>query len=437
MSTLSEDQSRAYMHKLLAAMTQAGGSDLFVANDFAPSMKLNGSMQPLTTQKLTGEIVEKLAQSMMNERQREEFARELECNFAVAIPGLSRFRVNVYMQQLQVGMVVRSIAAEIPSFERLRLPETLKDVVMNKRGLVLVVGATGSGKSTSLAAMIDHRNRTSAGHIITIEDPVEYAHPSKNSLISHREVGVDTHSWHQALKNTLRQAPDVILIGEIRDAETMEHAIAFSETGHLCLSTLHANSANQTIERIVGFFPEERRHQLLMDLAANLRAVVAQRLVRTEDGKGRVGAFEILVNTPTVAERIAKGDFGELKAIMNRSREAGMRTFDWALFELYNEGHISYDEAIRNADSANELRLNIKLKSVRGEPASATSVALSMEELPSPEVLEALRREELRKQEERRRELEDQQLAKMREKRKLEEDTSLTGIALSSINIPT
>jgi twitching motility protein PilU len=428
MSTLSEDQARAYMHKLLTAMSQAGGSDLFIASDFAPSMKLNGSMQPLTAQKLTGEIAEKLAHSMMNERQREEFARELECNFAISIPGLSRFRVNIFMQQLQVGMVLRSIAAEIPNFEILRLPEVLKEVVLSKRGLVLVVGATGSGKSTSLAAMIDHRNRTTAGHIITIEDPVEYAHQSKNSLITHREVGVDTHSWHHALKNTLRQAPDVILIGEIRDAETMEHAIAFSETGHLCLSTLHANSANQTIERIIGFFPEERRHQLLMDLAANLRAVVAQRLVRSEDGKRRVAAFEILINTPTVAERIAKGDFTELKPIMTRSREVGMRTFDWALFELYNERHISYDEAIRNADSANELRLNIKLKSERGEPPSASGVSLEMEELPSPEVIEALRREELRKQQERRRELEDLQLAKLREKRTLGEDTSASGI---------
>jgi twitching motility protein PilU len=430
MSSLNEEQSRAYMHKLLAAMSQAGGSDLFIASDFAPSMKLNGSMQPLTSQRLTSEIAEKLAHSMMNERQREEFARDLECNFAVSVPGVSRFRVNVYVQQLQTSMVLRAIAAEIPNFEKLRLPENLKDVVMNKRGLVLVVGATGSGKSTSLAAMLDHRNRTSSGHIVTIEDPVEYAHQSKSSLISHREVGVDTHSWHHALKNTLRQAPDVILIGEIRDAETMEHAIAFSETGHLCLSTLHANSANQTIERIISFFPEDRRHQLLMDLAANLRAVVAQRLVRTEDGKGRVGAFEILINTPTVAERIAKGDFSELKSIMTRSREAGMRTFDWALFELYNEGHISYDEAIGNADSANELRLNIKLKSVRGEPPSASGMSLAMEELPSPEVLEALRREELRKQEERRREIEDQQLAKMREKRRLEEDTSAQGIKL-------
>jgi twitching motility protein PilU len=274
----------------------------------------------------------------------------------------------------------------------------LKSVVMERRGLVLVVGGTGSGKSTSLAAMIDHRNRTSAGHIITVEDPVEYAHVSRKSLVTHREVGVDTHSWHHALKNTLRQAPDVILVGEIRDSETMEHAIAFAETGHLCLSTLHANSASQTMERIINFFPEERRTQLLMDLSANLRAIISQRLVRTEDGNGRVAAIEILINTPTIAEKIFKGEFNELKGIMTRSREQGMRTFDWALFELYNEGLIGYDEAIRNADSANELRLNIKLKSQRGEPASAGGLSLSLHEEPSPEELEALRREELRQQ---------------------------------------
>ncbi|HST45760.1 MAG TPA: PilT/PilU family type 4a pilus ATPase, partial [Luteimonas sp.] len=279
------NQARAYMHRLLAAMSAAGGSDLFIAHDFPPSMKALGQMQPLAAEPLTGEVTAVLANSMMNERQREEFARELECNFAIAVPGLSRFRVNVFVQQQSVGMVLRTIAAEIPNFEQLRLPEILKEVVMHKRGLVLVVGGTGSGKSTSLAAMIDHRNRTSQGHIITIEDPVEYAHKSKKSLITHREVGVDTHSWHHALKNTLRQAPDVILVGEIRDAETMEHAIAFAETGHLCLSTLHANSASQTMERIVNFFPDERRTQLLMDLSANLRAVVSQRLVRTEDGK--------------------------------------------------------------------------------------------------------------------------------------------------------
>ncbi len=415
MSTLTEEQARSYMHKLLGAMSQEGGSDLFIANDFAPSIKLNGRMKPLIAQKLNGEITRQLAHAMMTENQRAEFAREFECNFAIAIPGLSRFRVNVFMQQQQVGMVLRTIAAEIPNFEKLRLPEILKDVVMTKRGLVLLVGGTGSGKSTSLAAMIDHRNRTSAGHIITIEDPVEYAHQSKNSLITHREVGIDTHSWHHALKNTLRQAPDVILIGEVRDAETMEHAIAFAETGHLCLTTLHANSASQTIERIINFFPDERRNQLLMDLSANLRAIVSQRLVRTVDGKGRVAAIEILINTPSIAERIFRGEFNDLKSVMNKSRELGMRTFDWALFELYNEGLIPYEEAIRNADSANELRLNIKLKSPRGEPAMAAGVTLAMHEEPSAVEIEDMRREELQRQEVRRRELEDQQLAKLRE----------------------
>jgi twitching motility protein PilU len=380
MTVLSEEQARAYMHKLLAAMSQQGGSDLFISHDFPPSMKAHGTMQPLAQQKLTGDVTKVLAHAIMNDEQRAEFAKEMECNFAISIPGLSRFRVNVFVQQRNVGMVIRTIAAEIPNFEKLGLPEILKDVIMQKRGLVLVVGGTGSGKSTSLAAMIDHRNRTSAGHIITVEDPVEYVHVSQKSLITHREVGVDTHSWHHALKNTLRQAPDVILIGEIRDPETMEHAIAFAETGHLCLGTLHANSANQTIERIINFFPEERRNQLLMDLSANLRAIVSQRLVRTEDGKGRKAAIEILLNTPTIAERIFKGEFGELKAIMAKSRELGMRTFDWALFELYSQNFISYEEAIRNADSANELRLSIKLKSPRGEPSSASGLSLAMEQ---------------------------------------------------------
>lgn len=412
MTAPTEEQARGFMHKLLAAMSKAGGSDLFIAHDFPPSMKANGNMTPLSPQKLTGEITARLAEAMMNERQREEFAKELECNFAVAIPGLSRFRVNVFVQQQHVGMVLRTIAAEIPNFGQLRLPEVLKEVVMNKRGLVLLVGGTGSGKSTSLAAMVDHRNATSPGHIITIEDPVEYAHQSKQSLITHREVGVDTHSWHQALKNTLRQAPDVILVGEIRDAETMEHAIAFAETGHLCLSTLHANSASQTMERIINFFPEERRTQLLMDLSANLRAIISQRLIRTEDGKGRVAAIEILLNTPTVAEKIFKGEFNELKGIMTKSRELGMRTFDWALFELYNEGRISYEEAIRNADSANELRLNIKLKSQRGEPAMAAAATLTMHEMKS---VEEERAAELAKQEARRQELEELELAKLQQ----------------------
>src|SRR5580693_5191246 len=345
--SLSEEQAKSYMLKLLGAMTRAGGSDLFVSKDFPPSMKIQGKMQPLATQKLSAEVTRELAHALMSERQRVEFAKELECNFSMAIPDLARYRVNVFMQQLNVGMVIRTIPNEMPSFEQLGLPDTFKEIVMTKRGMVLVVGATGCGKSTSLAAMIDHRNRSSPGHIITIEDPVEFIHQSQMSLMTHRDIGLDTHSWHHALKNTLRQAPDVILIGEIRDAETMEHAIAFAETGHLCLSTLHANSANQTIDRIINFFSE----------------------------KGRRAAMEILINTPIIADKILKGEFHEIKAIMSKSRELGMRTFDWSLFELYNAGDISYDEAIRNADSANELRLNIKLNGTRATPDLAMSAS--------------------------------------------------------------
>ena len=372
------EEARSYMHQLLKAMNQAGGSDLFISADFPPSMKVQGAMKALSQQKLNGEITKKLAQSLMNERQQKEFEAELECNFAISIPNVCRFRVNVFVQQQQVGMVIRTIASEIPNFQKLDLPEVLKDVVMTKRGLVLVVGGTGSGKSTTLAAMIDYRNEHSSGHIITVEDPVEYVHRNKNCLITHREVGVDTHSWHHALKNTLRQAPDVILIGEIRDTETMEHAIAFAETGHLCLGTLHANNANQTLDRIINFFPEERRNQLLGDLSSNLRAIVSQRLVRTEDGKGRKAAIEILLNTPTIAEQILKSQFHAIKETMAKSRELGMRTFDQALFELYNAGHIGYDEAIRNADSANELRLQIKLKGERGQPGGKDGGAFNL-----------------------------------------------------------
>jgi twitching motility protein PilU len=372
-----EEQAKAYMVKLLTAMCRAGGSDLFISNDFPPSMKVNGTMQPMVSQRLTTEVAKQLAHSLMNERQREEFAKELECNFAISVPGVARFRVNVFVQQQHVGLVIRTIPEEIPSFTKLALPEILKEIVMTKRGLVLVVGATGSGKSTSLAAMIDHRNGSSPGHIITVEDPVEFVHRSQQSLVTHREVGIDTHSWHHALKNTLRQAPDVILIGEIRDAETMEHAIAFAETGHLCLGTLHANSANQTIDRIINFFSEERRNQLLMDLSSNLKAIVSQRLIRTADGKGRRAAMEILINTPIIAEKILKGEFHEIKALMGKSRELGMRTFDWSLFELYNEGEIAYEEAIRNADSANELRLNIKLNGTRPAPSATPAAAMS------------------------------------------------------------
>jgi twitching motility protein PilU len=366
MPGFTEEQAKSYITKLLTAMSQAGGSDLFVSKDFPPAMKLQGAMQPLTNQKLSGEVARELANALMNQRQREEFAKELECNFAISIPGVARFRVNVFVQQQHVGMVIRTIANEIPNFTKLGLPDTLKNIVMTKRGLVLVVGATGSGKSTTLASMIDHRNRSSAGHIVTVEDPVEFVHQSQQSLITHREVGIDTHSWHNALKNTLRQAPDVILIGEIRDTETMEHAIAFAETGHLCLGTLHSNSANQTIDRIINFFSEERRKQLLMDLSSNLCAIISQRLIRTADGKGRRAAIEILMNTPIIADKLLKGEFHEIKPIMAKSRELGMMTFDAALFDLYNDGAITYDEAIRNADSANELRLNIKLSGKGG-----------------------------------------------------------------------
>ncbi|AWL04623.1 PilT/PilU family type 4a pilus ATPase [Massilia oculi] len=384
-STFGPAEAQAYIHKLLTVMHHQGGSDLFISADFPPSIKHQGAMKALSQQRLTGEVTRALALSIMNERQRAEFEAEMECNFAISLPGVCRFRVNVYVQQQSVGMVVRTIASEIPNFEKLDLPEVLKDVVMTKRGLVLVVGGTGSGKSTTLAAMIDYRNSNSAGHIITVEDPVEYVHKNKQCLVTHREVGVDTLSWHHALKNTLRQAPDVILIGEIRDTETMEHAIAFAETGHLCLGTLHANNANQTMDRIINFFPEERRNQLLMDLSSNLRAIVSQRLVRTEDGKGRKAAIEILLNTPTIGEMILKGNFQNIKEIMHKSRELGMCTFDQALFELYNKGLIGYDEAIRNADSANGLRLQVKLSGER-EPGAAAArpaeLSMAIEEEP-------------------------------------------------------
>src|SRR6202161_1640317 len=372
---MTEEQAKTYMTKRLTAMTRAEASDLFISNEFPPSMKTHGTMRPMTSQKLSGEFTRQLADALMNPRQREEFAKEFECNFAISIPGVARFRVNVFVQQQHVGMVIRTIPAEIPDFTTLALPEILKEIIMTNRGLVLVVGATGSGKSTTLAAMIAYRNRSTLGHIVTVEDPVEFVHQSRQSLITHREVGIDTHTWHHALKNTLRQAPDVILIGEIRDAETMEHAIAFAETGHLCLGTLHANSANQTIDRIINFFSEERRKQLLMDLSSNLKAIISQRLVRTADGKGRKAAIEILINTPIVADKLLKGEFHEIKTIMAKSREVGMKTFDVSLFELYDEGAIAYDEAIRNADSANELRLNVKLHSKRGVPAPALQVA--------------------------------------------------------------
>ncbi len=373
------NEARSFMFRLLKNVFDNGGSDLFISADFPPSMKHQGMMKPLSSQELSAEKTKLFAYSIMNDKQREDFERDLECNFAISIPDVSRFRVNVFQQQLQVGMVIRTITADIPNFTQLKLPHSLKDVIMQKRGLILVVGGTGSGKSTSLAAMIDHRNENSAGHIITVEDPVEYVHKHKKSMITHREVGVDCHSWHNALKNTLRQAPDVILIGEIRDTETMEHAIAFAETGHLCLGTLHSNNANQTLDRIINFFPEERRNQLLMDLSSNMKAIISQRLIRTEDGNGRRAAVEIMLNTPLVSDVILKGNFHELKEIMSKSRELGMQTFDQALFDLYDEGAIGYDEAIRNADSMNEIRLQIKLKSKRkNESTPRSSQSFSM-----------------------------------------------------------
>ena len=382
------DEARRFMFHMLTKVVEYGGSDLFISADFPPSIKHQGLMKPIGQQPLTSDKTRLFAYSLMNERQRKEFEQELECNFAISVPNISRYRVNVFQQQLQVGMVIRTITAEIPNFTKLKLPPSLKNVIMEKRGLILVVVGTGSGKSTSLAAMIDHRNENSAGHIITVEDPVEYVHKHKKSMVTHREVGVDSHSWHSALKNTLRQAPDVILIGEIRDTETMEHAIAFAETGHLCLGTLHANNANQTLDRIINFFPEERRNQLLMDLSSNMKAIISQRLVRTQDGQGRRAAVEIMLNTPLVSENILKGQFYTLKEIMTKSRELGMQTFDQALFDLYDEGSISYDEAMRNSDSVNELRLKIKLESRRKEgtvPQHTTSLNMAQEAVKSPD----------------------------------------------------
>ena len=361
---MERDQAVKLVQQLLTLMKQKGGSDLFVTSGFPPAMKLDGAMTPVMEKALTGENAAMIVRSMMNDRQVKEFEEHNECNFAIAPPQIGRFRVNAFVQQGKVGAVLRKIETEIPSFEALKLPDTLRDVVMTKRGLVLMVGATGSGKSTTLAAMLGYRNEHSKGHIITIEDPIEYVHPHRGCMITQREVGTDTHGWEAALKNTLRQAPDVILIGEIRARETMEYAINFAETGHLVLSTLHANSANQALDRIINFFPEEKREQLLMDLSLNLKSIISQRLVRKEGG-GRTAAMEILLNSPLVSDLIFKGDVHQIKDVMAKSNDQGMITFDQFLFKLFEEGQISYEEAMRNADSQNELRLKIKLESKR------------------------------------------------------------------------
>ena len=362
---MERDQASKFVNELLKMMISRNGSDLFITSDFPPAIKVDGKVTKVSPQPLNAGHTMALARSVMNDKQAAEFESSRECNFAISPPGVGRFRVNAFMQQGKVGMVMRVIPAVLPTIDGLGVPQVLKDVVMSKRGLAILVGATGSGKSTTLAAMVDWRNEQSFGHIITIEDPVEFVHPHKNCVVTQREVGLDTDSWEIALKNSLRQAPDVILMGEVRDRETMEHAIAFAETGHLCLCTLHANSANQALDRIINFFPEERRTQLLMDLSLNLKAMVSQRLIPKQDGKGRAAVVEIMLNTPLISDLIFKGDVSEIKEIMKKSRNLGMQTFDQALFDAFEANTITYEDALRNADSVNDLRLQIKLNSQR------------------------------------------------------------------------
>jgi len=362
---MERDQASKFINDLLKLMVSRGGSDLFITSDFPPAIKVDGKVTKVSPQPLTGIHTMALARSIMSDKQSAEFERSKECNFAIAPAGIGRFRCNAFVQQGKVGLVMRVIPTTLPTVDKLGVPQVLKEISMSKRGLCILVGATGSGKSTTLAAMVDWRNENSYGHIITIEDPVEFVHPHKNCVVTQREVGLDTDSWEAALKNSLRQAPDVILMGEIRDRETMENAVAFSETGHLCLATLHANSANQALDRIINFFPEERRAQLLMDLSLNLRAMVSQRLIPRQDGKGRTAAVEIMLNTPLISDLIFKGEVSEIKEIMKKSRNLGMQTFDQALFDAYEGNVITYEDALRNADSLNDLRLQIKLNSQR------------------------------------------------------------------------
>ncbi len=364
---------------LLKILAVKDGSDLYLSTGAPPCAKFQGTLKPLDKTTYQPGEIEAIAHDIMDEEQRQAFDRDLEMNLAISIAGVGRFRINIFKQRNECSIVARNIKTEIPKFDDLGLPEVLKNVIMYKRGLILFVGGTGSGKSTSLAALIDHRNSNSGGHIITIEDPVEFVHKHKKSIINQREVGVDTRSFHNALKNTLRQAPDVILIGEIRDRETMEHALAFAETGHLAISTLHANNANQALDRIINFFPEERRHQLLTDLSLNLRAFISQRLIPTIDGK-RCAAIEILLGTPSVQELIYKGQIEQIKEIMQKSKELGMQTFDQALITLYKDNKISLEEALKNADSANNVRLQIKLESDNTK-TSSSDMTLSLDPL--------------------------------------------------------
>ena len=371
---MERDQASKFVHDLLRLMVARGGSDLFLTADFPPAIKLDGQLSKVAAQPLSAQHTLALARALMNDRQTAEFERSKECNFAVAPAGIGRFRCNAFVQQGNVGLVLRLIPQKLPTVASLGLPRVLEELAMSKRGLIILVGATGSGKSTSMAAMLDWRNEHTHGHIVTIEDPIEFVHAHKNCIVTQREIGLDTESWEVALKNSMRQAPDVILMGEIRDRDAMDHAVAFAETGHLVLATLHANSANQALDRIVNFFPEERRTQLLMDLSLNLRAMISQRLLPRQREPGRVAAVEIMINSPLVADHIFKGEVGEIKDVMKRSRELGMQTFDQALFDLYEAGTVSYEDVLRNADSVNDLRLRIKLESKRdqGDPGSGT-----------------------------------------------------------------
>ncbi len=364
---MERDQASKFVNDLLRLMISRNGSDLFLTADFPPAIKVDGKVTKVSPQPLTSQHTLALARAVMNDKQAAEFERTKECNFAISPQGIGRFRCNAFVQQNHVGIVMRTIPQTLPTIDTLKLPEILKEVAMTKRGLVIFVGATGSGKSTSLAAMVNFRNENSYGHIITLEDPVEFVHPHKNCIITQREVGMDTEGWEPALKNALRQAPDVILMGEIRDREAMNHAVAFAETGHLCMATMHANSANQALDRIINFFPEERRAQLLMDLSLNLKSLVSQRLLPLQDSKGRVAAVEVMLNSPLISDLIFKGDVTEIKEIMKRSRELGMQTFDQSLFDLYEAHQVTMEDALRNADSLNDLRLNIKLNSKRAK----------------------------------------------------------------------
>jgi twitching motility protein PilU len=378
---MERDQAIKFVLDLLKMMIAKEGSDLFVTVGFPPAIKIHGKVTPVTKTPLKPEDTKAMVYAVMRDKQLKEFEATNECNFAVSPPSIGRFRANAFVQQGHMGMILRTITTEVPTLKGLKLPDVLADIALTKRGLVIMVGGTGSGKSTSLAAIVNHRNENQYGHIITLEDPIEYVHPHKKCIITQREIGLDADDWEIALKNTLRQAPDVILMGEIRDRETMEYAIAFAETGHLAMATLHANSSNQAMDRIINFFPEERRQQLLMDLSLNLRAVISQRLLRTVDGKGRVAAIEILLNSPLISDLILKGEIHGIKEIMKKSNEQGMITFDQALFNLYEADKITLEDALKNADSANELRLRVKLegKASKGTDKLAGLDHLSLE----------------------------------------------------------